>query len=114
MLPKRLGFLKGSGGQAGLLPAVRLEPLAVSHRSKDGVSCKILHPAQNKCTLPRSIIACRQKGHDEVELPGGSSAAGGVPQPRWRKASCLLERPVKTARESLKRSEGPTGPCTSC
>ena len=39
MLPKRLGFLKGNnGGQAGLLPAVRLEPLAVSHRSKDGVS----------------------------------------------------------------------------
>ena len=28
MLPKRLEFLKGSGGQAGLLPAVRLEPLA--------------------------------------------------------------------------------------
>ena len=38
MLPKRLRFLKGNGGQAGLLPAVRLEPLAVSHRSKDGVS----------------------------------------------------------------------------
>ena len=38
MLPKRLECLKGSGGQAGLLPAVRLEPLAVSLRSKDGVS----------------------------------------------------------------------------